>query len=141
MEFTYSVCKSCKGLNKVSLEKALATKPVCGKCGTTLPMHGMVSEVDTEGFQKILRKSELPVAVDFWASWCGPCKVYGPEFEKASLEKKGTVFLKISTETEQQLSAQYGIRGIPCTVLFKDGKEVRRQAGAMEKAGVLKFIG
>lgn len=140
MSHTYSVCSKCNGLNKVNADSALGKKPVCGKCGAELSMHGLVSEAKASDFERIIAKSEKPVVVDFWASWCGPCKMYGPEFEKASKENTNAVFLKINTETEQMLSAKFGIRGIPCTILFQNGKEVRRQSGAMNSAQVKQFI-
>lgn len=130
--FTYAVCPQCKGINKISLADAKTKKPVCGKCHKDLALHGLVSEVDTNDFQRVLRVSgDKPVVVDFWASWCGPCKMYGPEFTKVSEQGTGAVFLKINTESEQMLSSQFNVRGIPCTILFKNGQEVKRQAGAM----------
>lgn len=140
MNHTYSVCPHCQSLNKVNSENAVKKKPVCGKCGQELPMHGLVSEVTTQDFERILSKSEKPVVVDFWASWCGPCQMYGPEFQRASQENQTAVFLKVNTETEQMLAAKYGIRGIPCTILFHNGKEVRRQSGAMNASQVRQFI-
>jgi thioredoxin 2 len=133
MSHTFSVCPSCKSLNKVSIEKALKSEAVCGKCGKDLRMHGLVTEVGTKDFDRILKASDKPVIVDFWASWCGPCQSYGPEFEAASKINHQAVFLKVSTETEPELSQRFNIRGIPLTIVFKDGKEVRRESGALPK--------
>lgn len=140
MSSTFAECQSCHSINKLSVEKVKTHAPVCGKCGTKLNLHGLVCDVTTSGLRKILNNATGPVVVDFWASWCGPCKMYGPEYEKASLENPGVVFLKVNTETEQQLAQELGIRGIPCTILFKSGKEVKRQAGAMSSHQVKDFI-
>lgn len=140
MTATFGQCQSCQTLNKINPAKALESAPVCGKCGSSLAMHGLVAEVNTDNFQKILSMAEGPVIVDFWATWCGPCRMYGPEYEKASKENQQAIFLKVSTETEQALAAQFGIRGIPCTIVIKNGKEVARQAGAMSAAQVGQFI-
>ena len=139
MSHTFTVCPHCDGLNKLQSDKALSTQPVCGKCAKALDLHGLVSNVSTKNFERILSKSDVPVIVDFWASWCGPCQMYGPEYEKASKDANA-VYLKVNTETEQQLSAKLGVRGIPCTIIFKNGQEVKRQAGAMNAAQVKSLL-
>ena len=141
MSKTFSQCQKCNTLNKISTEKAVVKTPVCGKCAHELSLHGFVSDVNTQNFRKILEMAEGAVIVDFWASWCGPCRSYGPEYQKASIENTNTVFVKINTEIEQQLSAEFGIRGIPCTILFKNGKEAKRQSGAMSSDQVKQFLG
>jgi len=140
MDYTYSVCSKCNGLNKVQSQTALKQKPVCGKCQSELPMHGLVSDARTSDFERILAKSEKPVLVDFWASWCGPCKMYGPEFEKASKENTSAVFLKVNTEEEQMLANKLGIRGIPCTILLQNGREIKRQSGVMNTSQLKQFL-
>lgn len=134
MSHTFAVCKKCHALNRIQTEKAGSA--VCGKCQSPITLKGLVSEVTTSEFERILKASDKPVIVDFWASWCGPCQSYGPEFQKASLENSQAVFLKVNTESEQMLSSRLGIRGIPCTIIFKDGREIKRQPGAMSAEGV-----
>jgi thioredoxin 2 len=131
MSQTFAQCSKCFALNKIDTDKALKQKPVCGKCASEVSIHGLVASVNTNNFRKIISMSKGKVIIDFWASWCGPCKMYGPEFEKASIQNPQTVFLKINTEEEQQLAGELGIRGIPCTIIFQDGTEIKRQSGAM----------
>lgn len=140
MSTTFAECPKCHSLNKLASEKALEKTPVCGKCGSELHLHGLVSEVTSDGFKKILNNAQGPVVVDFWASWCGPCRSYAPEYQKASVQNQQAVFLKVNTETEQQLAGAFNIRGIPCTILFKNGQEVRRQSGAMSADQIRMFL-
>lgn len=139
MSHTFAVCKKCHALNRIQTDRAKTA--VCGKCQSPLEFHGLVSDVSTSDFERILKASDKPVIVDFWANWCGPCQIYGPEFEKASKESPEAVFLKVNTESEPALSNRLGIRGIPCTIIFKDGKEIKRQPGAMKAQDVKALLG
>lgn len=138
MNYTFACCPDCHAINRIQIEKAQGA--LCGKCKKTIPFHGLVSEATSSDLEKILRNSDKPVVVDFWASWCGPCKMYGPEFEKASRLTTSAVFIKVNTEIEQKLSQDLGIRGIPCTVIFKNGKEVDRKSGAMDAQSLVQLV-
>lgn len=139
MDKVFAACSQCSAVNRILRSKK--DQAMCGKCGQKISLHGLVSNVNTEAFQKIIRASANDlVVVDFWAAWCGPCKMYGPEFEKASLQTAKASFLKIDTEAEAALSAELGIRGIPCTIFFRGGQEIKRQAGAMSSGQLVSLI-
>jgi len=131
MSKTISICKSCDSLNNIDSDKALMNQATCGKCGKPIELHGLVTEVNSAQLDRIISKSDVPVLVDFWASWCGPCKIYGPVFIEASKLNKNAIFLKVNTEENPEISSKLGIRGIPTTIAFKNGKEYRRQSGAL----------
>ncbi len=129
---TLIVCPKCEKLNRVSLEKAASANPVCGNCKAELPLHGGVQAISQMALSKLIRASELPVIVDFWAEWCGPCKAFAPVFSNAAREFGGRiVFTKLDTEKFPQAGNAFQIRGIPTLIVFKNGLEVDRRSGAM----------
>jgi thioredoxin 2 len=132
MNHTFNYCQKCQTLNKVKVEKIKDQKAVCGKCGADLHFNGMVVETDSKGLNKIITSSDLPIVVDFWAPWCGPCRMFAPTFEKVSKEFGGKVlFVKVNTEEHQEINQQFGIRGIPTLIKFESGKESKRISGAL----------
>lgn len=133
------VCPSCQAINRLPLgDQSLDAQ--CGKCKQQLfQSHSL--EVSAAVFARHLEKNELPVVVDFWAPWCGPCKTMGPNYSAAAAELEPDFrLLKLNTETAQQVSAQYSIRSIPTMIIFKDGKEVARTSGAMDRSQIVSWV-
>lgn len=123
-------CLDCGQLNRVPSEK-LEKGAKCGVCGEGLISH-KVAEVDLAILQKAARNDGLPLVVDFWAPWCGPCRMMAPEFTKAATALRGKArFVKINTQDHPNAGSAYRIRGIPTMVQFKAGREAKRQSGAM----------
>ncbi len=133
------VCPACDAVNRIPAER-LNAAPKCGKCHAPVFQGGSVG-LDEARFQRHISRSDIPVLVDFWADWCGPCHMMAPAFEEAARRLEPRVRLvKLNTEQAQNLSMQLGIRSIPTLVLFKGGKEVDRVSGAMDPSRLVNWV-
>lgn len=132
------VCPHCHAVNRVPADR-LAQNPKCGQCHQPLfTGHPVVLTAAT--FTRHIQRNDIPVLVDFWAPWCGPCKMMAPQFEQAARMLEPRVRLvKVDTEAEQQLGAQFGIRSIPTLALFSGGREIARQPGAMGAQEIVRW--
>jgi len=130
------VCPNCGGVNRVPAQR-MGQQPKCGKCKSPL-FQGKATPLGGSAFLQQLQRSDVPLLVDFWAPWCGPCRMMAPAFEQAAAQlEPGVRLLKVNTEEEQPVAGQFGIRSIPTMILFAGGREVDRMSGAMDANGIV----
>lgn len=133
------VCTGCGQINRVAADR-LHDLPICGRCRQPLVVAEPI-DVDTAMFNRLLQKDELSMVVDFWAAWCGPCRMMAPEFAAAAATLAPEFrFVKVDTEAEQALAARYNIRSIPTIVVFRGGREIARQSGALDRRGIVEWV-
>ena len=132
-------CLDCGQVNRVPEEK-LSSGPKCGTCGSRL-IDGKPHEIDLRTLEKAAKTDDMPLVVDFWAPWCGPCRMMAPQYATAAAKLEGRARLvKLNTEDHPQAGARYGIQGIPMLAAFKGGREAARQAGAMPAPQIVDWV-
>lgn len=132
------VCSKCKAINKIPEQKSYL-QAKCGKCQESAYNLEPVALNDAN-FYRYIEKNDLPVVVDFWAPWCGPCKVMAPVFAKVAQQSENLLFAKVNTEEAQKVSSEAGIRSIPTLAFFHRGKEIDRVSGALPEPQLKQWL-
>ena len=139
MSTLHIVCPHCHTVNRIASER-LIRHPRCGLCKEPL-FTGHPLELSGRNFQQHITRNDIPVVVDFWAAWCGPCKIMAPSYAQATAALEPQVRLaKLNTEQEQGIATQFNIRSIPTLVIFKSGHEIARKSGAMNTTDIVRWI-
>lgn len=138
-EFVHITCSHCMAKNRLPVDR-VNQDAKCGKCKNSILVNEPI-ELTDQNFQRFIQNNDLPVVVDFWATWCGPCQMMAPVYAQVSSNMKSQArFAKVDTEQAQQTSASFNIRSIPTIIIYKAGKEVARQAGAMDKTSLTSWL-
>lgn len=138
-EALHLVCPHCQAVNRLPTQR-LGEQPNCGQCHRPL-FTGHPVALTAATFPQQLARNDIPLLVDFWAPWCGPCKMMAPAYAQAAAQLEPQIRVaKVDTEAEPSLGAQYHIRSIPTLALFRGGREIARQAGAMGMADIVRWV-